>query len=348
MLKFINNVLGMFSEDLGIDLGTANTLVCVKNKGVVLNEPSVVAVNNKTKEIYAVGEMAKRMIGRTPSVIDAIRPLKNGVIADYEVTEKMLREFYKKVHKRKFLSNPRVVICVPAGVTQVEKRAVIDVTREAGAREAYLIEEPMAAAIGAGLNIFEPEGNLIIDIGGGTTEIAVISLGGIVKTSSLRVAGDKFDAAIVQYVRQKHNLLIGEKTAEEIKVNVGSAIELENELTIEISGRNVLNGLPKNISVNSSEIREALEEMIHQIIEEVKVILEKTPPELSSDIKRKGIVLVGGGALIIGIDKKISDALQLDVHIIENPLNAVVMGIEELLKDFEKYREVIISPETDY
>ncbi|WP_320046178.1 rod shape-determining protein [uncultured Ilyobacter sp.] len=348
MLKVINSALGMFSEDLGIDLGTANTLVCVKNKGVVLNEPSVVAVNNKTKEIYAVGDKAKRMIGRTHAVIDAIRPLKNGVIADYEVTEKMLREFYKRVHKRKFLANPRVVICVPAGVTQVEKRAVIDVTREAGAREAYLIEEPMAAAIGAGLNIFEPEGNLIIDIGGGTTEIAVISLGGIVKTSSLRVAGDKFDAAIVQYVRQKHNLLIGDKTAEEIKVNVGSAIDLEEELTIEISGRNVLNGLPKNISVNSSEIKEALDEMMHQIIEEIKVILEKTPPELSSDIKRKGIVLVGGGALIRGIDKKISDALQLSVQITETPLNAVVMGIEELLKNFEKYKEVIISPETDY
>lgn len=319
-----------------------------KNKGVVLNEPSVVAVNNKTKEIYAVGDKAKRMIGRTPAVIDAIRPLKNGVIADYEVTEKMLREFYKRVHKRKFLANPRVVICVPAGVTQVEKRAVIDVTREAGAREAYLIEEPMAAAIGAGLNIFEPDGNFIIDIGGGTTEIAVISLGGIVKTSSLRVAGDKFDTAIVQYVRQKHNLLIGDKTAEEIKVNVGSAIDLEEELTIEISGRNVLNGLPKNVSINSSEIKEALDEMMHQIIEEIKVILEKTPPELSSDIKRKGIVLVGGGALIRGIDKKISDALQLSVQITEFPLNAVVMGIEELLKNFEKYREVIISPETDY
>ncbi|ADO82373.1 rod shape-determining protein [Ilyobacter polytropus] len=348
MLKAINKALGMFSEDLGIDLGTANTLVCVKNKGVVLNEPSVVAVNNKTKEIYAVGDKAKRMIGRTPAVIDAIRPLKNGVIADYEVTEKMLREFYKRVHKRKFLANPRVVICVPAGVTQVEKRAVIDVTREAGAREAYLIEEPMAAAIGAGLNIFEPDGNFIIDIGGGTTEIAVISLGGIVKTSSLRVAGDKFDTAIVQYVRQKHNLLIGDKTAEEIKVNVGSAIDLEEELTIEISGRNVLNGLPKNVSINSSEIKEALDEMMHQIIEEIKVILEKTPPELSSDIKRKGIVLVGGGALIRGIDKKISDALQLSVQITEFPLNAVVMGIEELLKNFEKYREVIISPETDY
>ncbi len=348
MLKILNRALGIFSEDLGIDLGTANTLVCVKNKGVVLNEPSVVAINNKTKEIYEVGEKAKRMIGRTPAIIDAIRPLKNGVIADYEITEKMLREFYKKVHKRKFLANPRVVICVPAGVTQVEKRAVIDVTREAGAREAYLIEEPMAAAIGAGLNIFEPEGNLIVDIGGGTTEIAVISLGGIVKTSSLRVAGDKFDAAIVQYVRQKHNLLIGDKTAEEIKFNVGTAVDLEEELSIEISGRNVLNGLPKNIIVTSSEIKESLDEMIHQIIEEIKVILEKTPPELSSDIKRKGIVLAGGGAHIRGIDKKIADALHLDVKITENPLNAVVLGIEALLMDFEKYREVIISPETDY
>lgn len=348
MLKILNKAMGVFSEDLGIDLGTANTLVCVKNKGIVLNEPSVVAINNRTKKIYEVGANAKRMIGRTHAAIDAIRPLKNGVIADYEVTEKMLREFYKKVHKRKFLANPRVVICVPAGVTQVEKRAVIDVTREAGAREAYLIEEPMAAAIGAGLNIFEPEGSLIVDIGGGTTEIAVISLGGVVKTSSLRVAGDKFDAAIVQYVRDKHSLLIGDKTAEEIKINVGTAVELEEELSINISGRNVLNGLPKNIAVTSSEVKEALDEMMHQIIEEIKVILEKTPPELSSDIKRKGIVLVGGGSLIKGIDKKISDALKLGVEITETPLNAVVMGIEELLKDFEKYREVIISPETDY
>ncbi len=346
--KKMNKVFGMFSEDLGIDLGTANTLVCVKNKGVVLNEPSVVAVRQRTKEIYEVGEQAKKMIGRTPASIAAIRPLKNGVIADYEITEKMLREFYKKVHKRKFLTNPRVVICVPAGVTQVEKRAVIDVTREAGAREAYLIEEPMAAAIGAGLDIFEPEGNLIVDIGGGTTEIAVISLGGIVKTSSLRVAGDKFDNAIVQYVRQKHSLLIGDRTAEEIKINVGTAVELEEELSIEISGRNVLNGLPKNVVIRSTEIREALEELMHQIIEEIKVILEKTPPELSADIKRKGLVLAGGGAMIRGLDKKIANALHINVTITEEPLNAVVRGIEELLKGFEMYREVIISPEVDY
>lgn len=344
----MNKVFGIFSEDLGIDLGTANTLVCVKNKGIVLNEPSVVAVRQRTKEIYEVGEQAKKMIGRTPAAISAIRPLKNGVIADYEITEKMLREFYKKVHKRKFLANPRVVICVPAGVTQVEKRAVIDVTREAGAREAYLIEEPMAAAIGAGLDIFEPEGNLIVDIGGGTTEIAVISLGGIVKTSSLRVAGDKFDSAIMQYVRQKHSLLIGEKTAEDIKINVGTAVELEEELSIEISGRNVLNGLPKNVTIKSSEIKDALDEMMQQIIEEIKVILEKTPPELSADIKRKGLVLAGGGALIRGFDKKIASALHINVVITEEPLYAVVRGIEELLKNFDMYREVIISPETDY
>ncbi len=349
MLKFkLNNILGVFSEDLGIDLGTANTLVCVKNKGIVLNEPSVVAIKQRTKEIYEVGEPAKRMIGRTPAAISAIRPLKNGVIADYEITEKMLREFYKKVHKRKFLANPRVVICVPAGVTQVEKRAVIDVTREAGAREAYLIEEPMAAAIGAGLDIFEPEGNLIVDIGGGTTEIAVISLGGIVKTSSLKVAGDKFDNAIIQYVRQKHSLLIGEKTAEDIKISVGTAIDLEEDLEIEISGRNALNGLPKNIIITSSEVKDSLEEMIQQIIEEIKVILEKTPPELSADIKRKGLVLAGGGALIRGLDKKISDSLQINVTVAEDPLYVVVRGIEELLRTFEVYRDVIISPETDY
>ncbi len=348
MLKLINKALGMFSEDLGIDLGTANTLVCVKNKGVVLNEPSVVAVNNRTKDIHEVGEKAKKMIGKTPGFISAVRPLKNGVIADYEITEKMLREFYKKVHKRKFLTSPRVVICVPAGVTQVEKRAVVDVTREAGAREAYLIEEPMAAAIGAGLNIFEPEGNLIVDIGGGTTEIAVISLGGIVKSTSLRVAGDKFDEAIMQYVRQKHNLLIGDKTAEEIKVNIATVFESEKELKHEIRGRNILNGLPRNVEINSNEIREAIEELVNQIIEEIKVTLEKTPPELAADIYQKGIVLAGGGALIRELDKKIEKNLQIPVEIAENPLNCVVNGIEVLLQEFDEYKGVIISPETDY
>lgn len=348
MKKYLGKLLGIFSEDLGIDLGTSNTLICVKNKGIILNDPSVVAVNNKTKEIFEVGDRAKQMLGKTPQSVEAIRPLKNGVIADYEVTEKMLREFYKRVNGSKFLSNPRVIICVPAGVTQVEKRAVMDVTREAGAREAYLIEEPMAAAIGMGLNIFEPEGNLVVDIGGGTTEIAVISLGGIVKTTSLKVAGDKFDSLIIDYVRQKHNLLIGEKTAEEIKISVGAVMDLEEDIFIEISGRNMLNGLPKNVKIYSSEIVEALDEAIYQIIEEIKVILEKTPPELSSDIKRKGIYLAGGGALLRGIDKRIAENLNLTVTTAEDPLNAVINGIQVLLKEFDKYSRVLISPENDY
>lgn len=347
-MKFkAGSFIKLFSEDLGIDLGTVNTLVCIKNKGIVLNEPSVVAINTRSKKIYEVGEKAKRMIGKTPASIEAIRPLKNGVIADYEVTEKMLREFYKIVLKRKLWTNPRVVICVPAGVTQVERRAVVDVTREAGAREAYLIEEPMAAAIGAGLEIFEPEGSMIVDIGGGTTEIAVISLGGIVKTSSVRVAGDKLDEAIVQYVRQKHNLLIGEKTAEDVKINVATATDIGEELEFEVRGRNVLNGLPRNVIIKSGEIQEAIEELIGQIIEEIKVTLEKTPPELAADIYQKGIVLAGGGANIRNLDKKISESLQIPVVVADNPLSCVVRGIETLLKDFDRYREVIISP-SDY
>lgn len=343
----VGSFIKVFSEDLGIDLGTVNTLVCVKNKGVVLNEPSVVAINTKTKNIYEVGSKAKRMIGKTPASIEAIRPLKNGVIADYEVTEKMLRAFYKIVLKRKWWTNPRVVICVPAGVTQVERRAVVDVTREAGAREAYLIEEPMAAAIGAGLEIFEPEGSMIVDIGGGTTEIAVISLGGIVKTSSIRVAGDKLDEAIVQYVRQKHNLLIGDKTAEDVKINIAAAMDMEEDLEFEVRGRNILNGLPRNVVIRSSEVREAIEELIAQMIEEIKVTLEKTPPELSADIYQKGIVLAGGGANIRNLDKKISESLQIPVIVAENPLSCVVKGIEILLKDFDRYKEVIILP-SDY
>lgn len=342
------NLFHLFSEDVGIDLGTANTLVYVKNKGVILNEPSVVAVRSKTKEVYEVGGKAKDMIGKTPAAIDAIRPLKDGVIADYEITEKMLREFFKIVHKKKFFTNPRVVICVPAGVTQVEKRAVMDVAKEAGAREAYLIEEPMAAAIGAGLDIFEPTGNMIVDIGGGTTEIAVISLGGIVKTTSLRIAGDKIDECIVQYIRKDHNLLIGERTAEDIKINIASATELGDELDFEVRGRNVLNGLPRNIVVTSKEIREAIEELIYQVIEEIKVTLEKTPPELSADIYQKGLVLTGGGAGIRNMDKKIAESLEIPVMIADNPLACVVNGIGKVLQSFDKFKEVIISPETDY
>ncbi len=347
-MKFkVGSLLKVFSEDIGIDLGTANTLVVVKNKGIVLNEPSVVAINTKTNKIVEVGYKAKLMIGKTPDSIQAIRPLKNGVIADYEMTEKMLREFYKIVLKRNVLTNPKVVICVPAGVTQVEKRAVVDATKEAGAREAYLIEEPMAAAIGAGVDIFEPEGNMVVDIGGGTTEIAVISLGGIVKTSSLRVAGDKLDEAIVQYVRQKHNLLIGEKTAEEVKSKVAIAMDDSEEVSAEIRGRNILNGLPRNITIKSGEIREAINEFIEAIIEEIKVTLEKTPPELAADIYQKGIILAGGGALIKDLDKNISKSLQIPVSVAEEPLNCVVRGIEIVLKDFDKYKEVIVSP-SDY
>jgi len=348
ILKLVKGMFGVFSEDLGIDLGTANSLVCVKNKGVVLNEPSVVSINTRTKDIIAVGEKAKKMIGRTPDLYEAIRPLKNGVIADYEITEKMLREFYKRVHKKTFLSSPRVVICVPAGVSQVERRAVVEVTLEAGAREAYLIEEPMAAAIGVGINIFDPEGSLIVDIGGGTTEIAVISLGGIVKTSSLKVAGDKFDVAIRDYIRQRHDLFIGEKTAEDIKINIATALADDEEITYEISGRNMLNGLPKNILISSLEVQEALTPLIKKIIEEIKVVLEKTPPELASDIKRKGIILTGGGAGIRGLDQRISESIELEVVSSENPLNCVVNGIETLLMDFEKYKSVLISPEKDY
>lgn len=353
----IRNFLNIFSEDIGIDLGTANTLVYVKNKGVVLNEPSVVAIKNKTKSIYEVGAGAKKMIGKTPSTIDAIRPLKDGVIADYEITEKMLREFLKLVHKKKFFTNPRVVICVPAGVTQVEKRAVMDVTKEAGAREAYLIEEPMAGAIGVGVDIFEPSGNMVVDIGGGTTEIAVISLGGIVRTTSLRVAGDKLDEAIVQYVRKNHNLIIGEKTAEDIKINIASAyIEDEESVSLEknenkiyeVRGRNILNGLPRNIKITTEEVYNAIEEHIYQIIEEIKIILEKTPPELAADIYQKGLILSGGGALIKDFDKKISEEIKIPVTISEDPLKCVVNGIGKLLEDFETYKDVIISPETDY
>ena len=350
----LRDLLNVFSEDVGIDLGTSNTLVYVKNKGIVLDEPSVVAIKGKEKRVYEVGANAKKMIGKTPSSIDAIRPLRDGVIADYEITEKMLREFLKLAHKKKFLTNPRVVICVPAGVTQVEKRAVMDVAKEAGAREAYLIEEPMAAAIGAGLDIFEAAGNMIVDIGGGTSEIAVISLGGIVKTNSLRIAGDKLDEAIVQYVRKNHNLIIGEKSAEEIKMSIARAYfekdkdEEYNSEIYEVRGRNILNGLPRNIKITSKEVYEAIEEHIYQIIEEIKIILEKTPPELSADIYQKGLVLAGGGALIKGLDRKISEELKIPVMVAEDPLKCVVNGIGKLLEEFEVYNDVIISPETDY
>ena len=348
MKNFIGKLFGAFSDDLGIDLGTSNTLICMRKKGIILNEPSVVAISTKTKEIYEVGNKAKQMIGRTPANYETVRPLKNGVIADYEVTEKMLRAFYKIINVGLLFNKPRVIICVPAGITQVEKRAVMEVTREAGAREAYLIEEPMAAAIGVGVNIFEPEGTMIVDIGGGTSELAVISLGGVVKKSSFRTAGDKFDGAIVEYVRQKHNLLIGEKTAEEIKVRIGSVVPVEEDVQIEVSGKNLLNGLPKDIILTSSELVETMSSLVQEIIEEIRVVCEKTPPELAADIRRRGIYVTGGGALLKGIDKKISAGLNLKVTIAEDPLNAVINGINTLLENFPTYSKVLVSTETDY
>lgn len=348
MKNFIGKLFGAFSDDLGIDLGTSNTLICMRKKGIILNEPSVVAISTKTKEIYEVGNKAKQMIGRTPANYETVRPLRNGVIADYEVTEKMLRAFYKIINVGLLFNKPRVIICVPAGITQVEKRAVMEVTREAGAREAYLIEEPMAAAIGVGVNIFEPEGTMIVDIGGGTSELAVISLGGVVKKSSFRTAGDKFDGAIVEYVRQKHNLLIGEKTAEEIKVRIGSIVPVEEDVQIEVSGKNLLNGLPKDIILTSSELVETMSSLVQEIIEEIRVVFEKTPPELAADIRRRGIYVTGGGALLKGIDKKISAGLNLKVTIAEDPLNAVINGINTLLENFPTYSKVLVSTETDY
>ena len=345
--KYLGRIFGMFSDDIGIDLGTSNTLICVKNKGIILNEPSVVAIHTKTKEIYEVGERAKMMIGRTPQAYDTIRPLKNGVIADYEITEKMLNSFYRRISNR-LLYNPRVIICVPAGITQGEKRAVIDVTREAGAREAFLIEEPMAAAIGIGINVFEPEGGMIVDIGGGTAELAVISLGGVVRKSSFRVAGDKFDADIIEYIRQTHNLLIGEKTAEDIKKAIGTVVELEEDLSVDVSGRSLLNGLPKDVKVYASELIPVLNSSVQEIIEEIKIIFEKTPPELAADIRRRGIYITGGGALLRGIDQRMAENLNLKVVTVENPLNAVIDGITILLKNFSIYKSVLVSTETDY
>ena len=346
-------IRGLFSNDLSIDLGTANTLIYVKGQGIVLDEPSVVAIrrdrSGSLKSIAAVGREAKQMLGRTPKSIEAIRPMKDGVIADFFVTEKMLQYFIKQVHSGNFMRpSPRVLICVPAGATQVERRAIKESAMGAGAREVYLIEEPMASAIGVGINIFEPEGSMIVDIGGGTSELAVVSLGGVVKKSSFRVAGDRFDMAIVDYVRQKHNLLIGEKSAEDIKIKIGTVDPEAEELQIEVSGKYVLNGLPKDITLTSSELIETLSALVQEIIEEIRVIFEKTPPELAADIKKKGIYISGGGALLRGIDKKISSGLNLKVTVAEDPLNAVINGIGVLLNDFSTYSRVLVSTETEY
>jgi rod shape-determining protein MreB len=343
-----NSILGFISKDLAIDLGTANTLVYVKGKGIVSNEPSVVAVhrdNRGTKKVIAVGEEAKKMLGKTPGNIVAIRPLKDGVIADFEITEAMLKYFIQKVHNKKSYARPRIVISVPSGITSVEKRAVKESAESAGAREVYLIEEPMAAAIGVGLPITEASGNMIVDIGGGTTEVAVVSLAGIVYCNSVRVAGDKIDEAIVQYIKRKYNLLIGERTAEMIKITIGSAYPKPNEgeTTMEIKGRDLVGGIPKTLEISSKEIRQAIAEPVNAIVEAVRIALEATPPELASDIVDKGIVISGGGALLRNLDLLIKEVSRLPVIIADNPLTAVVEGAGKALDEMNLLKDIAAS-----
>jgi len=331
---------GFASRDIGIDLGTANTLVYVKDHGIVLREPSVVAVKTGTNEVVAVGDDAKRMLGRTPGGITAIRPLKDGVIADFRVTEAMLRHFIRKVHNRRSMVRPRVVIAVPSGITEVEKRAVKESAEQAGAREVYLMEEPMAAAIGVGLPVQEAAGNMIVDIGGGTTEVAIISLSGIVYARSVRVAGDELDEAIMNYMKRAYNLMIGERTAEEIKLRIGSAFPMGKEATMEVKGRDMVAGLPKTITITSQEVREAMLEPLNTIIDAVRTTLERCPPELSADLVDRGIMLAGGGALLRGLDKLLQEETALPVHVAEDPLSAVAEGTGRVLSELEFLRKV--------
>jgi rod shape-determining protein MreB len=322
---------------MAVDLGTANTLVYVRGRGIVLSEPSVVAIDQRTNEVHAVGIEAKRMLGRTPGNITAIRPLKDGVIADFDVTEQMLRHFIQKVHQNRW-AHPRVVVCVPSGVTGVEKRAVEEATLSAGARQAYLIEEPMAAAIGAGLPVAEPTGNMVVDIGGGTTEVAVISLGGIVVAQSIRVGGDEMDEAIINWVKREYKLMIGSQTSEEVKLEIGSAYPLHEEVQAEIRGRDMITGLPKTVVLSSEEVREALEEPVSQIVDAVKSTLDKTPPELASDIMDRGIMLAGGGALLQGLDERLRRETEMPIHVAESPLTCVAVGSGRSLEEFEVMR----------
>ena len=336
----------VIGRDMAVDLGTANTLVYVRGRGVVLNEPSVVAINSRDGRPLAVGTEAKRMIGRTPGHIQAIRPLKDGVIADFDICEKMLRYFIQKVHQRRW-AKPRMVICVPSGITGVEQRAVQEAAEYAGARKpAYIIEEPMAAAIGAGLPVHEPTGNMIVDIGGGTTEVAVISLGGIVASESIRIAGDELDDAIVAYVKKEYSLALGERTAEEIKLALGSAYPLEEELYAEIRGRDLVTGLPKTVVVSTVEIREAIEEPVSAVTDAVKVTLDKTPPELAADIMTKGIVITGGGALLHGLRERLSAETGMPILIADDPLGSVVHGAGQCLEEFDALKQVLISSQS--
>jgi rod shape-determining protein MreB len=346
-MSFFDGFLGIFSNDLAIDLGTANTLVYVKGKGIVLSEPSVVAVSTNSRaksRVLAVGIEAKNMLGKTPGNIVAIRPMRDGVIADFEVTEAMLRHFIHKVHNRRTFVRPRIVIAVPSGITQVEKRAVRESAESAGAREVFLIEEPMAAAIGAGLPISEPTCNMVVDIGGGTTEVAVISLNGIVYSRSVRVAGDKMDAAIIQYIKRKYNLLIGERTAEIIKTTIGNAYpDPQNAETIDVKGRDLASGIPKILSIDSEEIRVAISEQIDAIVETVKIALEQTPPELSADIVDRGVILTGGGALLKNLDKLLREETNLPITVAERPLETVVLGSGKALDNIGLLKEIVIN-----
>ena len=335
--------MSFIGRDMAIDLGTANTLVYVRGRGIVLDEPSVVAINRDTGAILAVGLEAKKMIGRTPGNIVAIRPLKDGVIADFDTTERMLRYFIQKVHRRRYLAKPRIVVCVPSGITGVEQRAVKDAGYAAGARKVYIIEEPMAAAIGAGLPIHEPTGNMVVDNGGGTTEVAVISLGGIVTTGSIRVGGDALDQAIINWIKREYSLLLGERTAEQIKMRIGSAYHFADEPDAEIPGRDLATGLPKTIIVSAAEIRKALEEPVNAIINAVKNTLDKTPPELAADLMNQGIVLTGGGALLLGLDERLRKETGLPIHVADDPLRAVVIGTGKCIEEFEALEKVLIS-----
>jgi len=339
----VRSLFSLFSSDLAIDLGTANTLVYAKGQGIVVNEPSIVAINKTNGEVLAVGKEAKEMLGRTPGNIVAIRPMKDGVIADFKVTERMLNYFIEKAHGRKLLVHPRIVIGVPSDITQVEKRAVIDSAYRAKASEVYLVEQALMAAIGAGIPVTEPSGNMVVDIGGGTTDVAVISLSGIVYSRSVRVAGNEMDNAIMQYLKRKYNLLIGERTAEAIKIQIGSAFPLDKPLTMEIKGRNLIEGVPKILTVDDSEIRTTLAECVATIMNAIRVALERTPPELSADISDHGIVLTGGGAMLKNLDKRIREETGLAVSIAEDPLASVVLGTGKMLTDFKLLRRVAIE-----
>jgi rod shape-determining protein MreB len=335
-----NSIIG---RDLAVDLGTANTLVYVRGRGVMLSEPSVVAMNSQTREILAVGSEAKRMIGRTPDGITAIRPLKDGVIADFEATEQMLRHFIQRVHRRQYFVKPRLVICVPSGITAVEQRAVKEAGYQAGARRVYIIEEPMAAAIGSGLPVHEATGNMVVDIGGGTTEVAVISLGGIVTSQSIRTAGDDLDQAVISWMKKEYSLMLGERTAEEIKMTVGSAFPATDEPEAEIRGRDMVSGLPRNVVISSAEVRLALEEPLHAIVDSVRTTLDTTPPELAGDIMDRGLVLTGGGALLRGLDERIRHETGMPVHVADVPLDSVALGAGKCVEEFEALHQVLVS-----